>query len=126
MFGYEKKDGDLTTKHTLAVPLMTMVPIPYIRIEEMNLEFNMKLSSVQKDTRELKTQASASLGVRAFKGRVRLSAGYSRKSSRSDTSSVDRSYSMNVKVRVVQAEIPAGIERMINILDQLITDEAAA
>ncbi len=106
----------------LKVPLLTMVPIPYIRVDDATIDFNVKINSVQetKSSSDLQyggnTEASA--GYRGFRFRtgIKLSASISnqKKSSTSDT--VKRDYSLNVHVHAKQDDMPAGVERLLDLL----------
>lgn len=106
----------------LKVPLLTMVPIPYIRVDDATIDFNVKINSVQetKSSSDLKyggkTEANANYNGFRFKTGIKLSASISnqKKSSTSDT--VKRDYSLNVHVHAKQDDMPAGVERLLDLL----------
>jgi hypothetical protein len=144
-FRYDQKvqSGDVASKnaHSVTIPLMTMVPIPYIRIDEMKLDFNVKLSGVQTKDFNIDSDLGVNLSYdspgsgaarkkkkkkkknRKLWPTLSINAGWSRQSKKSETETVSRTYTMNVKVRAEQSEVPVGIERMINLLDQLIQED---
>lgn len=120
-------NGNVTvtpTKYDLTVPILTMLPIPFIRVEETTIDFNAKINSVQESTstssHDLNTQLSAKAGWGPFS--AKLSASYSYKKSTSATSKTERTYSMAVHVRAVQDELPAGTERLLGILENAIEE----
>jgi hypothetical protein len=115
-------------KQKLSVPLLTMLPIPFIRVEETTIDFNAKINSVQESTTASSHDLNASLGVKAGWGPVsaELKVSYSYKKSTSATEKTERTYSMAIHVRAVQDELPAGTERLLSILENSIKETAAA
>ena len=99
---------------TIKVPLLAMLPIPSLRIEHVIIDFNVKLNSVETSTvsSDLKVDASVSGGW----GRVnfKVSASYQRKATTGVE--VKKEYALNVNVKAVQDEIPAGLEKILNLL----------
>jgi hypothetical protein len=118
----------IEAKHKLSVPLLTMLPIPFIRIEETTIDFNAKINSVQESTTASSHDLNTSLGVKGGWGPVsaELKVSYSYKKSTSATEKTERTYSMAVHVRAVQDELPAGTERLLSILENSIKESAAA
>lgn len=129
-FKYDKKDeNDVTKAFTLTVPFLAITPIPYIRIDEMTIDFNAKLT----DSIERKTDTSFNLNTSvtgsysAFwspvKVEARVSATFNTTSG--TTEKQHRDYSMQIHVRAVQDEIPAGLSRMLDMLEQAIHEQPA-
>jgi hypothetical protein len=116
--GTEPKKFDLT------VPILTMLPIPFIRVEETTIAFNAKINSVQQSTTSSSHDLNTKLSVKAGWGPVsaKLSASYSYKKSTSSSSKIERTYSLSVNVRAVQDELPAGTEKLLGILENSITE----
>ncbi|TBO32553.1 DUF2589 domain-containing protein [Aquabacterium lacunae] len=116
------------TKQKLSVPLLTMLPIPFIRVEETTIDFNAKINSVQESTTTSSTDLKTSLAAKAGWGPVsaELKTSFSYKKSTSASSKTERTYSMAVHVRAVQDELPAGTERLLSILENSIKEAAAA
>jgi hypothetical protein len=124
-------DGSVTTEvkpFSLTVPFLTMVPIPFIRIEETTVDFNAKINSVQQSTSTHSTELNASLGIKGGWGPVsaELKVSVADKRSTSASSKEERTYSMAVHVRAVQDELPAGTSRLLNILENNIKETAVA
>lgn len=120
-------DGTVTitpTPFKLTVPILTMLPIPFIRVEETTIDFNAKINSVQESTTSSSSSLNASLSVKGGWGPVsaKLKVSYSTQKSTSASSKVERTYSMKVHVRAVQDELPAGTERLLGILEGAITE----
>ena len=102
------------TEVSIKVPLLAMLPIPSLRIEHVVIDFNVKLNSVETSKVEqsigVNTEVSAGWGPVKFK----VSASFQRKS----TTGVEvrKEYALNVNVKAVQDEIPAGLEKILNML----------
>ena len=116
-------EGSSITK-TLNVPLLTMVNVPSLRIDDMSIDFNAKLNSLEtKDVKQsINVSTEAGLNLKRFN--FKISAAYKRDSTTS--SRVERTYSMNVHVHVVNDELPAGLDRILSILENEIKEEDAS
>ncbi len=108
-------DGNTVPKETfIKVPLLAMLPIPSLRIEHVIIDFNVKLNSVES------ASTSDDLGVNAeVKGgwgpvSFKVSASYQRKTA--TNVEVKKEYALNVNVKAVQDEIPAGLEKILGML----------
>lgn len=118
------KNGEKAQKEEtveLAVPLLTIVPVPFIRIEEATIDFECKVSSSTLDTSQhtADVQAEASGGFWGVKFSVKAS--YSYQSTHKDQ--VDKSATLKVHVKAVQDEMPAGLREMLNILQTAIKEK---
>jgi hypothetical protein len=109
----------------LKVPFLTMLTIPALRIEEMTIDFNAKLTSTETSNVSSEFAASASLGINYKVVNFKASASYKRSTSRG--TSVEKTYNLGVHVRVVNDEIPAGLDRVLTMLEDSIAsiNEAA-
>lgn len=111
----KKADGTDDVKDvSVRVPLLAMLPIPSLRIEHVIIDFNVKLNSVES------ASTSDELGVNAeVKGgwgpvSFKVSASYQRKTA--TNVEVKKEYALNVNVKAVQDEIPAGLEKILGML----------
>ncbi|NTW99572.1 MAG: DUF2589 domain-containing protein [Geobacteraceae bacterium] len=116
------------TDMKLTVPILTMLPIPFIRIEEVTIDFNAKINSVVESTTTSSSELATSLAVKGGWGPVsaQLKCSYSSKKSSSATDKTERTYSLAIHVRAVQDELPAGMEKLLGILENSITEVPAA
>lgn len=126
-FTYDKKDEtDTVSSFKLTVPLLSVAPIPYLRIDEMTIDFSAKLT----DAIERKTSSSFNLNTSVsgkysafwspIKMSFRVSATYNTKTA--TRASQKREYRMDIHVRAVQDEIPAGLDKVLDILEDAIQD----
>jgi hypothetical protein len=107
----------------LEVPILTMLPIPYIRMDMTTIDFNAKINSVEyrKTDTNLKIDAEveAKAGWLWGSAKLKVSTSFQRTTQQGNT--VDRTYSMAVHIKAVQDEMPAGMERVLGILEGAIT-----
>jgi hypothetical protein len=115
----------------LEVPILTMLPIPFIRIEETTIDFNAKINSVEEAKTDDTFKIDASLDATVkypplfAVATVNLKVSTSYQKNTSSGSKVDRTYSMAVHIRAVQDEMPAGMEKMLGILEDAIKSQPA-
>jgi len=113
----------------IEVPILSIVPIPYLRVEEVTIDFNAKINSTQtsEETRERQWgtsgETSGKVGILFAKASVSMKASVANKSTSKSAGSIERTYSMAVKVRAVQDELPAGMEKMLGILEDAIKSQ---
>jgi hypothetical protein len=117
--------GATTTETVnLNVPFLTILPVPFIRIQQATIIFDAKVSSTTIDTSKTNfaIDASASGGFFGFDFSVNTS--FSTTSTHSNE--VDRSANLHVEVIAVKDKMPEGLAKILNILQTAITDSAAA
>ncbi len=114
-FSYDQQvqteTGTSFNNHNISIPLMSMVPIPFLRIEQLDLDFSVKLTGVEKTQKVDRFGANVRAGYGGKKFGV--TAAFSHRSSKGESKQISRSYSLQVKVRASQGEMPVGVERMI-------------
>lgn len=107
----------------LKVPILTMLPIPFIRIDETTIDFNAKINSVSYRKTDTSLKVDASLEAKAGwlwgSAKLKVSTSFQRNTQQGNT--VNRTYSLAVHVKAVQDEMPAGMEKILNILEDAIT-----
>lgn len=108
----------ITSDVSIKVPFITMLQVPSLRIDTLDINFNARLTSTQTSNLNTKFAASASLGINYKIVNFKASASYQRTSSRGEK--VEKSYSLNVKVHAVQDELPAGLDRVLTLLEDSI------
>lgn len=118
-FSYTRKNNEGAEESvTLQVPFLTMLSIPALRISEMTIDFNCKLNSVETHDESEALGISGSLSANVWKVKLNVSAAYQQQSS--STEKVERTYSMKIHVRVVNDEMPTGLDRLLDILESMI------
>jgi len=103
----------------MEVPILTMLPIPFIRIEETTIDFNAKINSMEYKSIDSQFKVDAALEAKARWGwgSAKLNVSTSYQKNTKEGSKVDRAYSMAVHIRAVQDDMPAGMEKLLGILE---------
>lgn len=113
-------------KMNIQVPILTMLPIPFIKIESADIEFNVKINSVSTTSSEQKSDAKGSASVKSnWFVKADLSASFSNQKSTNSSEEVKKDYSLNIKVHAAQDDMPAGVSRILDILEETITAQPA-
>jgi hypothetical protein len=115
---------------SLTVPILSIVPIPYLRIDEMTIDFTAKLNDTIVNTTKTNFQLDSSVSgkYKSWWSPVSLEfrTSMSYQASRETQSRYTREYMMKINVRAVQDDLPAGLERVLDILEQTIKEKPAA
>jgi hypothetical protein len=127
-FNRSKLPDDLTKqgakreveKVNLIVPLLTIVPIPFIRIQEAIIEFECKVSSSTLDASAQKWGVDAKASGGFWGVSFSVNASYSQQSTHEDK--VDKTATLKVTVKAVQDDMPGGLKKMLDILQTAIVD----
>lgn len=111
----------------LQVPILTMLPIPFIRIDLTTIDFNAKINSVEYRKTNTRLKVDASLEAKAGwlwgSAKLKVSTSFQRTTQQGNT--VNRTYSMAVHIKAVQDEMPAGMEKILGILEGAIVSQPA-
>ena len=123
-FEYSKLVDGTPTAVTLTTPLLTIIPIPFLRVADTTIDFNAKISSVTNYSTETthKLDLSVDLKLRWGFGRLNFKGSYSFQKKNSYSDEATRSYSMNVRIHAVQDEMPAGMSRVLDLLEEGIVE----
>jgi len=102
-----------------SVPILTMLPIPFIKVDIITIDFNAKITSMETQTQSADLSVGVNLEVKQRwpGGSAKLNASVAYKKSTSSGSSVERTYSMAIHVQASQDEMPAGMEKLLGILE---------
>jgi hypothetical protein len=103
---------------TIKVPFLTMLTIPALRIEEITIDFNAKLTSTETANVSSEFAASAELGIKYMFVNFKATASYKRTSS--SGTSVEKTYNLAVHVKAINDELPAGLDRILTMLEDSI------
>lgn len=114
---------------TLKVPILTMLPIPFIRIAETDIELNVKINSMEttssSDSKNSNVGSKTTAGYKGFGANVNstLNVSVASQKKTSATSEIKKEFSLGIKVHAVQDEMPAGIGRILDILEESIVPQ---
>lgn len=118
-FGYQKRsvNEDGTTnldEMNVAVPMLAIVPIPNLQIDEVNILFDMEVKQSEKSESELDLSASASASLNLGLFKVSISGSVS--AHQSQTRSSDNSAKYHVDVRATNHGVPEGLARVLDMM----------
>ncbi|MCI8542070.1 MAG: DUF2589 domain-containing protein [Lachnospiraceae bacterium] len=118
-FGYERRsandDGTSNLEEMkVAVPMLAIVPIPNLQIDEVNVLFDMEVKQSEKS--EKSTDLGASLSGSAKFGPVKVSITGSVSSHSSNTRSSDNSAKYHVDVKATNHGMPEGLSRVLDMM----------
>lgn len=123
---------------SLTVPLLTIVPIPYIRIEEMTIQFTANITEQQEFDSNRSTSNSVATDTAVnFKGgnflspvKVDMSAKVATRSNLTTSANVrvrnQTQFAIDIQVKAVQDEMPAGLAKVLHIMEQAILEKGTA
>ena len=115
----------------LKVPILTMLPIPFIRIASTDIELNVKINSMENtsssDDLSKGTAGNVSSGYKGFGASVNatFSTSVATQKKSSSTEEIKKEFSLNIKIHAVQDEMPMGISRILDILEESISPKIA-
>lgn len=122
-FEMRRRDVDGTVRvHTIRVPVLTLVPIPLLTIEEASIEFELtveEVKDVEEETRESERRTRLARFLPGRKSRLKT-----RVARTSKTESTTKS-DLKMNVRIAQSPFPLGIERLLNTADLSVEDDVA-
>lgn len=114
----------------LNVPLLTIVPIPYIAINTIDIAFKAKINAEssshneasESSSADVSGKASGKIGFGVFSATFEASAGYSSKkdSKATQDSRYSVEYTLDIAVKAGQEGMPAGLARVLDILNNCI------
>jgi hypothetical protein len=130
IFEYQK-DGKIAT---LVVPILSIVPIPYIQVDSLFIDFMANISAASSSVTENSesTSKGAEVGVTGkvgwgpFSMNADFKANYSSKkdSKATQESKYSVEYTMSVHLGASQSHMPTGLASILNILQASITGSA--
>lgn len=98
------------------VPFISILSIPSLRIETLDIDFNVKLNSTY--SRDVSSSLGVDASVSGGWGPVKMKVSASYQRSASTGVKVEKEYSMGVKVKATNDEMPAGLEKVLGLLSE--------
>lgn len=123
-FSYSDSRG---VTRNLVVPLLSIVTIPYLAIDEMTIDFKANISAESSQSlttttsTNLATETSGSVGWWWWKANFKASVSSKKDSTATANSKYSVEYNMDVRVHAGQSNMPAGLATVLQILQESIT-----
>lgn len=136
-FTYSKQviddvSGDeVSEEHVMSVPLLLLLHIPYFEVENVTVDFNVKLNSVDSYARssqfeiDFSKEAEGGFDVGFVNGKTKSSVNIGYQSSTRRGKEIKRTYDQRVRVEAGSIEPPEGASRVLTALETAITDDVS-
>lgn len=111
-------DPYLTSDVSIKVPFLTMLQVPSLRIEDLTVDFNARLTSTETSNVSSELGISAELGITYKIVNFKASASYKRTTFQGEK--VEKSYTLSVNLHAVGDELPPGLGRILDLLEDSI------
>jgi hypothetical protein len=115
---------------TIKVPLLTMLPIPFIRIDSMTIQLNVNLHStstvaLSNDFTFNSTTSASESSFLGFGPAISFQASVTDRNTYQNDQLTDDTYSLNVTVHAVQDQMPGGMSQILGIFGNVIQSQSA-
>ncbi len=119
MFGYQKRTANEDGTSNLdelkvAVPILAIVPIPNLQVDEVNILFDMEVKQSEREESSRDMSASLDASVKIWPIKINVTGSVS--SHQSNTRSSDNSAKYHVDVRATNHGIPEGLARVLDMM----------
>jgi hypothetical protein len=126
-FAYKQQDKDGNIQDMgIEVPLLAIIPLPALKVEEAEVTFSMQVNSSTEDTSESESEAGfegeATYNAGLFKASIKVHGKTSAKSSHTRKSDNSAKYDVHVIAR--DSGIPEGLNRVLDIMHDAVTPVA--
>ncbi|WP_158837933.1 DUF2589 domain-containing protein [Polaribacter sp. L3A8] len=107
---------NIPTDTEIIVPFIALLNVPSFRIETCEIDFNVKLNSTY--TKEVGSEFGVSAGASGGFGPVKFKVDVSYKRTSSTGIKVEKEYSLGVKVKATNDEMPAGLAKVLGLMSE--------
>lgn len=122
---------EVSEEHVMSVPLLLLLHIPYFEVENVTIDFNVKLNSVDSYGRSSQfeidyskeQEGGVNLGFVNGKTKSSVNIGYQFSTRRGKE--IKRSYDQRVHIEAGSIEPPEGATRVLTALETAITDDVS-
>lgn len=119
-FNYNSQDTNGKKAQSVSIPVLTLVPLPLLQVQEADFDFDIKILDALSQTTDEKfsLEDGKSIPGEQEGGGFKLRASLAPKQGESSTTSnVQQSLSANMKIKVKmrQADMPAGLSNLLHL-----------
>ena len=108
---------------SVSVPILTIVPIPYLRVQDLAVVLNVKLTSTQSHTNTNTFVSKTEIGQSGFWSifsPVKMSGTIQEQNVNVDNNVLDATYSLRVSMNAVQDRMPGGMSKVLGLFESVI------
>lgn len=119
-FSFNEQEVNGSRKKSVSIPLLTLVPLPLLQVHEADFDFDIKIidaysESVEENFSENEKNNGREQDIdTGFKMRASLAPQHNQKSSSGDLQQ-SITANMKVKVKMRQADMPAGLSNLLHL-----------
>lgn len=118
-FSYNESDGNAVQKRTVNIPLLTLIPLPLLQIQEADFDFDIKILDTlhEKADEQFCLKSGRTLNQETDEGGFKMRASLAPQSGGRRTGELQQSLSSNMKIKVKmrQADMPAGMSNILHL-----------
>jgi hypothetical protein len=123
-FRYKKLDENGAVAEFVAeVPILSLLPIPSLQIKEATLKLAAKIVDIAAEKAAPAPTTAATPVFTAIQARRLQISAKPVSSSGAKTAEVRASFDLDIEIKLGQADIPLGMEKVFQLMDQAIHDE---
>ncbi len=120
-FKVKYRENDQIKEAEIDAPLLSIIPIPHLRIDSLNIDFRFEVSHTFADRKSLEAGATLEVGTGgALSPWVSASLKGSVSSKSSEETTINRSGQLSISVHASEAPIPEGLARILTVLAKTI------
>ena len=115
------------TEMLIKAPLLSMVPVPHLRIDSLTSTFKYEINEIHKSEKSLDMGANLTAGTSAVLSKfvnIQLNGTVGSKSK--EESSMNRSGSLEITIHASEAPMPEGLAKILNLLSRAIPEPTAS
>lgn len=124
--GNADNHGTAKALSVIKVPLLTMLPIPFLRIQDMTIDLNVQLHDVKSST--LTNTLVASTGTTSNESleveSSTMTTSVTEQNTYQEGENTDDTYSLKVTVHAVQDQMPGGMANILSIFTNTVQTQA--
>lgn len=118
--------GVKSTEVVVKAPLLSMVPVPHLRIDSITTCFKYEINEIYKSEKSLETGATGTAGTTGPLAKfVNISLSGTVSSKSRDEATMNRSGSLEITIHASEAPIPEGLARILSLLSRAIPEACA-
>jgi hypothetical protein len=124
-FKVARTTGGTTDTAAISAPLLSIVPVPHLRIDSITTHFKYEITLAEKKEKEFEWGVDASVGTTGLLAKfvsVSLKGNVSSKSR--EESTMNRSGMLEITVHASEAPMPEGLAKVLNLLASSIPSPA--
>lgn len=120
-FAFDQNNAGTITTTQVKAPLLSLVPVPHLRIDSLSIKFSFEISETFRDTSETIKAVDMSVSTGgALSPWIKAAIKGSASSKSAHESNTNRSGQLDITVNASEAQIPEGLARVLSLMTRAI------